>query len=70
MAELITEFEAFDIDAHIGPDGKAYLTLLTDRGRMAIHMRRQVLESLAARSKRELENAAPLSPVRKDAQQD
>jgi hypothetical protein len=66
MEIIAAEFEAFDIDAHIGPDGLVCLSLITDRGRVAIHMQRQVLESLVARSKRAIESAAPLAPLLKD----
>ncbi len=54
MPEIIKEFEAFDIDVHLTIDGLAFLTLITDRGNVAIHMKRQVLESLDARTRREL----------------
>jgi hypothetical protein len=68
MVEFMTEFEAFDIDAHATPEGLAVLTLLTDKGRVSIHMKRSVLENLDHRTKRELSRVAPPAPVRKDAQ--
>ena len=70
MAELISEFQAYDVDAHIDHDGSAVLTLLMDRGRVAIHMQRRAFDALAARMKREQLRVAALFEPRKEAQQD
>jgi hypothetical protein len=58
----LVEFEAFDIDAHVSDVGQtAVLTLSTDKGPVAVGMRRDVLERLAHRTRRELERVAPLT---------
>ena len=68
VAISLIEFEAFDIDAHVSDVGQtAVLTLATDKGRVAIGMRRDVLERLAYRTRRELERVAPLTRRRSDA---
>jgi hypothetical protein len=64
MTEQIIEYQASDIDAGLTLEGEAVLSLLTDKGRVAIHMRRSALESLAGRIKRELERVHALSPHR------
>jgi hypothetical protein len=62
MIETVAAFEALDIVAHVTSDGIAILTLITDKGRVTVHMKRQVLESLEHRAQRELSRVA--RPVR------
>ncbi len=65
MVELIQEFEAFDISPHVSDEGAtALLTLLTDKGRVVIHMQRRVLEKLDYQTKNELSRVPPPSQRR------
>ncbi|HLW90660.1 MAG TPA: hypothetical protein VKS78_05075 [Roseiarcus sp.] len=68
MIETVASFEALDIIAHVTSDGIAILTLITDKGRVTVHMKRPVLESLEHRARRELSRVARPVPVSKDDQ--
>ena len=43
------EYEASDIDAHVTSDDLAILVMETDKGRIAVHMRRSVVAHLYVR---------------------
>jgi hypothetical protein len=49
------DFEASVASAHIMDQGDAMVTFLTDKGHMAVLMRRVVLERLFAQTKSELQ---------------
>jgi hypothetical protein len=64
MTEQIIEYQASDIDVGVTLEGEAVLTLLTDKGHVAIGVKRSALEDLGLRIKRELERVPAPTPRR------
>jgi hypothetical protein len=64
MTEQIIEYQASDIDVGITLEGEAVLSLLTDKGRVAVELKRSALEGLFSRIKRELERVPAPTPRR------
>jgi hypothetical protein len=68
MLTRIAEYETSDISVALLPDGSGgVLTLLTDSGRVSVHLRRSVLQRLSRRIIRELERVTPPSRPPKTA---
>jgi hypothetical protein len=67
MVDRIEEYEASDIGVGITVAGPGVLTLITDRGRLVVHLHRRTLQHLAARITRELKRVPPPSRKLKDA---
>ena len=61
MAEPSIEYRATDIEAYLDHEGRARLTLFTGKGRVTVHMARELLEALSFRIKRELDRVPPPS---------
>lgn len=66
MIDRIEEYEASDIGVATTANGPCVLTLITDRGRLVVHLRRKTLQNLAARIARELKRVPPSTRKRRN----